>query len=78
MIAERMVIRIYFRAAGIADTRTDNAWQTPEPGVGTPESAKGKSCNFRFYRRIGNHILINPSQRNRLVTITTSNGERYC
>lgn len=43
MIAEIMVGGIWLFPARIAYSGSDNSRDTPEPGVGSPESAQGKS-----------------------------------
>lgn len=42
MIADRLVGRRASRTAGVADLCTKDSIETPEPGVRTPKSAKGK------------------------------------
>lgn len=43
MIAEIMIGGAWFFPARIAYSGSDNSRDTPEPGVGAPESAQGKS-----------------------------------
>jgi len=65
------VSRIYSVAAGIADTRTDNTINTPEPGVWTPESAQGKCRRLgkgRFHRIYQRYSYI--SAHNNLFLLT--------
>ena len=42
MVPEVVVGRPRRGAAGVADTRADDTVQTPEPGIRSPESAKGE------------------------------------
>jgi hypothetical protein len=39
MIGEVVIRRIDGAAAGVPDARANDCWMTPEPGVGSPESA---------------------------------------
>ena len=47
MIAQVMVSGIFRRSAGITNTGTDDARETPEPGVRAPKSAQGKGGSSR-------------------------------
>ncbi len=40
VIGEVVIRRLDGAPAGVADTRANNCWVTPEPGVGRPESAQ--------------------------------------
>ena len=53
VVAKRAVGWILFGPAGISHARPDYAGQTPEPGVGSPESAHGKGCSSDLFRREG-------------------------
>ena len=48
MIAERSVARIGLGAAGISDAGSDHAFETPEPGVVSPESPKAESGGLKY------------------------------
>jgi len=43
-----MVIGVGGFSPGITDLGPDHSWNTPEPGVDTPESPQGKQSEFRF------------------------------
>ena len=47
VITETVIRGIFFVTARIADARADDTLETPEPGVGTPESAQCKCSRLR-------------------------------
>ena len=47
VITETVICGIFFVTARIADARADDTLETPEPGVGTPESAQCKCSRLR-------------------------------
>lgn len=51
--ARPMVGRVGSRAPGIPDARADDAIQTPEPGVGAPESTEGEGGGEHVGVRLG-------------------------
>lgn len=55
VIAQVTVSGVRFCPASVADTGADNAWKTPEPGVGTPESAKCKGSRLGVSRCVSIH-----------------------
>src|SRR5271157_4155920 len=46
MVSQAMVRRIQFRSSGIADPCAHNAFDAPELGIGTPESAQRERRRF--------------------------------
>ena len=46
MISQIIVGGIVFCSSRVSDTSAYNAFDNPEPGIGTPESAERKGCGF--------------------------------
>ena len=46
VITEAVIGGIIFGTPRITDTGTDDTLKTPEPGVGTPESAQSEGCRL--------------------------------
>ena len=53
MVSQAMVRRIQFRSSGIADPCANNAFDAPELGIGTPESAQRERRRFDRFRSGG-------------------------
>jgi len=53
VVADPLIGRIARCAPRVSDPRPDNPFQTPEPGVATPESAKGESGGLKFLAESG-------------------------
>ncbi len=47
MVAEIMICRVRASSPRVTDARSDNSIETPEPGVGTPESAECERCGLQ-------------------------------
>ena len=53
MVAERVVRGVLFCPASVPNARPDNSGKTPEPGVGSPESAHAEGGNSDLLRNNG-------------------------
>jgi hypothetical protein len=51
VVPEVVIRRVLRRPSRVADAGAENAWETPEPGVRTPESAQGESRRLRHSRQ---------------------------
>ena len=65
VIPQAVIFRKLLLATGIADPSAVDAFQNPKLGIGTPESAKGKSRSLKVVR----NCEVNLRDRNQRVRI---------